>query len=60
MSDYITETQASDIVPVSRRTMQRYRLKGIGPDYYNIYGRIFYRKQPLIDWFETFKKRGVK
>lgn len=49
----LTERHAADILGVSIRALQKWRLKGSGPKFVRISGRcIRYRKRELIKWTE--------
>lgn len=48
----LTEKQAADLLSLSPKTLQKYRIIGNGPKYYKINKSIRYAKKHLIEYLE--------
>lgn len=56
--EYLTEPEAASLLDVSPRTMQRWRYKGLGPDFIRWGERkVRYTRAALQAWAES--RRGV-
>lgn len=51
---FVSEVELEQITGISRRTWQKYRLVGRGPQYYRIYGTIRYELDEVLAWIKTF------
>lgn len=51
--------EAARFLRLSVHTLQKYRTKGIGPNYSNVGRRIFYAESDLTDWVELDAKRST-
>ena len=49
-SDYLSTRRAAAVLGLSPRTLDRYRLSGVGPAHYRFGNRILYRRADLADW----------
>jgi Helix-turn-helix domain len=48
----LTTEQASEIVRLSRRTLEGLRVRGGGPVYRKLSGRVFYALSDLVTWVD--------
>ncbi|MGQ9369597.1 helix-turn-helix transcriptional regulator [Azospirillum sp. ST 5-10] len=52
--EYLTESDAAQLLKLSRRTLQRYRQEGGGPVYARLgHRRVVYRRSDLATWADT-------
>ena len=61
---FMTAQQVADFltragVQTSARTLDAWRLKGTGPDYVRIEGRIRYRREAVRQWLEQAGQRNA-
>lgn len=49
----LTTEQASKLVRLSRRTLEGLRVRGGGPVYRKLAGRVFYTFSDLVAWIES-------
>jgi hypothetical protein len=49
----LAETQAADLLNLSSRTLQAWRVKGTGPAFIRAGRAIRYRRRDLISWIEA-------
>ena len=52
---YWTEAEVTQYLPIKRITLRHWRLKGEGPPYYKLGGRIAYKVTELDTWIEANK-----
>ena len=50
---YRCETDAADYVGSKPSTLRAWRVRGRGPRYYKIGGKVFYRESDLDAWIES-------
>jgi predicted DNA-binding transcriptional regulator AlpA len=50
--DFIHEKTAAEILHKSQATLRTWRVKGTGPRYYKIGGKVLYRANDLEAWIE--------
>ena len=50
---YLCEADAANFVGAKASTLRAWRVKGRGPRYYKIGGKIFYRESDLEAWIEA-------
>jgi predicted site-specific integrase-resolvase len=55
---FLTDRELSDILEISRRTLQEYRSAGIIP-YYLICGKVLYKESEIQQFLETGRKRSI-
>src|SRR5262245_39699215 len=48
----LTETQAADLLQLSVRTLQSWRLRRVGPAYVQAGRAVRYRRRDLLSWIE--------
>jgi hypothetical protein len=49
----LTEVQAADLLKLSVRTLQAWRVRGIGPAYVRARRAIRYRRRDLVAWMDA-------
>ena len=47
---FLTQTEAADLLRLSPRTLERYRVAGTGPKFVKAGRRVLYRRSDLEDW----------
>ncbi|MCB1885715.1 MAG: helix-turn-helix domain-containing protein [Geminicoccaceae bacterium] len=52
---YLPEGEAAALVRLSRRTLQRMRRTGAGPDYCKVGKRVLYARDTLLAWIERHR-----
>jgi hypothetical protein len=57
---FLTVNEAAEVLRVSRRTLDNYRYRKVGPPYRRHGGRIVYRLSDLIAWSEQRRVRHSK
>lgn len=55
---FLTDSELSDILKISRRTLQEYRSAGIIP-YYLICGKVLYEESEIQKFLEEGRKRSL-
>lgn len=56
---YLTTAAAAEVLGVSPRTMEGWRIKGRGPKCYRVGNRLVrYRREDLAAWLKKEAKRG--
>jgi excisionase family DNA binding protein len=56
---YLTEGQVAEMLRISRRTLQAWRLRGGGPPYVRVGPRMVrYRAGDVLHWLETCARSG--
>ena len=55
----MTEVEAASLLGMSRRTLQKWRLKGGGPEYLKIGKNVRYAKDYLYGWLEGCRRRST-
>jgi len=50
---YRSEVDAADYMGLAPSTMRAWRVRGRGPRYYKIGGRVFYKQDDLDAWIEA-------
>jgi len=54
--DYLTTSQAAEVLNVSRSWLEKSRMRGEGPPYYKLSPRlVLYNRRSLIDWMEDHR-----
>lgn len=56
---FLTEGQASEIIPRSKFWFQKRRWAGDGPPYVKVGGRVLYERQALIDWLRQHSRTST-
>jgi hypothetical protein len=56
---FLTDSELSDILKISRRTLQEYRSAGIIP-YYLISGKVLYMESEIQKLLEAGRKRSIE
>ena len=59
LDGFIDEIQAADFLCQSVRTLQKWRTKGFGPEFYKPGRSVRYRRRDLRDWTETRKRKNT-
>ena len=59
MRGFITEQEVGDILGVVQATLKLWRVKGSGPRYFKIGGRILYRRDDLDAFIERQARRST-
>ena len=52
---YLTPKEASDLLGISRRTLDRFRTRNSGPAYYKFGNRVRYRIEDLDAWTARYR-----
>ena len=63
MSDdlqFLTVKQTAELLGLSPRTLDRYRVSGHGPAYYKFGNRVRYRRNEVVAWAETQRMKSTK
>ena len=55
---YLTNKELGELLKISRRTLQRYRSRGLVP-YYILNGKVLYRESDIQEWLEKHYLRTV-
>ena len=58
-NDLLDTEAAAAYVPLSGRTLERYRVTGEGPVYLKVGRRVFYRVRDLDRWLEGKERRST-
>lgn len=53
MERYLTQIQAAELLCLSGRTLERYRLEGNGPKFVKAGRRVLYRRSDLEAWLQA-------
>lgn len=56
---YLRTPEASRIVGLSIRTLEKHRIYGTGPRYFKLGGRVLYRLEDLQAWVESAAKTST-
>jgi predicted DNA-binding transcriptional regulator AlpA len=49
----LTESQAAQLVGLSARTLERFRIQGAGPKFLKLGRRVFYAQTDLLTWLDS-------
>jgi excisionase family DNA binding protein len=55
----ITETEAASLLGISRRTLQKWRLTGGGPEYLKVGKCVRYAEDCIQGWLERCRRRST-
>jgi hypothetical protein len=55
MDDIYTTEQAAEFLGYAPGTLENWRLTNTGPRYLKPAGKVFYKKEDLVDWLENNK-----
>ena len=55
----LTTAEAAHHVRLSRRTLERYRVTGEGPEFLKIGRLVFYEESSLDEWLEPKRRRST-
>ena len=58
-NDMIDETAAADMLAVSPRTLQSWRVTGEGPTFFKLGRAVRYRRADLSDWIAASARRST-
>ena len=50
---FLTQAEAADLLRISSRTLERYRVSGTGPQFVKAGRRVLYRQSDLEAWATT-------
>lgn len=53
MESLLTESQAAQLVGLSARTLERFRIQGAGPRFLKLGRRVFYSQTDLLAWLDS-------
>lgn len=56
---FLTERETADLLRVSARTLQRWRLTGDGPPFCAFGGRRLYARGDVMSWAKTQRRRST-
>ena len=56
---FLTERETAELLRVSARTLQRWRLTGDGPPFYAFGGRRLYAGEEVMSWSKTRRRRST-
>jgi predicted site-specific integrase-resolvase len=57
--EYITETQLSNHLNISVRTLQQWRVRGDGPPFTKLSRSVRYKKQSVQDWLDQQERTST-
>jgi predicted DNA-binding transcriptional regulator AlpA len=55
-AEFLSEVQVADLLCQSVRTIQKWRVSGLGPPFYKFGRSVRYNRSDLVDWIETRRK----
>jgi hypothetical protein len=53
MPTLLNQRQAADLLCLSERTLERWRVSGVGPAFVKLNRRVAYRETDLIEWINA-------
>ena len=56
---YLTQPALADQLAVSERTLERWRVEGVGPVYTKAGRRVLYRQQDIESWLEHNRRQST-
>jgi DNA-binding transcriptional MerR regulator len=56
---FLTERETADLLRVSVRTLQRWRLTGLGPRFCAFGGRRLYARKDILTWCEAQRRTST-
>ena len=56
---FLLETEAAELLRISKRTLQRHRQAGTGPAYRRLGGRVVYARIDLFAWADACTQRST-
>lgn len=59
MDALLSQGEAAEILRLSERVLERYRLTGFGPVYHKLGRRIVYAPRDLQDWLDANRRRST-
>lgn len=57
--NYLDTKAAAAYLGVTSKTLERWRWKGGGPEYFKVGARVMYRGDLLDEWLETRRRRST-
>lgn len=58
-SEFLNTNQAAEVLRISPRTLEKFRVEGAGPKFYKIGRLVFYSPETLRAWTETRIRRST-
>jgi predicted site-specific integrase-resolvase len=55
----VTQSRLADLLAVSERTLERWRVEGIGPAYVKAGRRVLYRMEDVENWLSNSRRRST-
>jgi predicted DNA-binding transcriptional regulator AlpA len=55
----LSQRQAADLLCLSERTLERWRVSGDGPSFIKLGRRVAYRECDLIEWVESRRRTST-
>ncbi len=56
---FLTTIEVAEVLRISRRTLERMRVEGTGPQYLKVgpgkRSRVLYREQDVLDWLNRYQ-----
>ena len=56
--EFLTTVEAAEVLRLSPKTLERFRVEGTGPRYHKAgpgkRARVLYKKQDLVDWLSNY------
>jgi len=56
---FLTQKRLSELIDVSERTLERWRVEGAGPAFVKAGRRVLYRPQDLDDWLLASRRQST-
>jgi excisionase family DNA binding protein len=56
---YLTQAEAADVLHVSERTLERWRLEGRGQTYTKAGHRVLYRASDIEEWLQSRRRQST-
>jgi len=57
--DFLTEKEASAVLRISGKSLQKHRMLGSGPSFYKLGGKVLYKLADLVHWTEQNKHQST-
>ncbi|PVE20644.1 hypothetical protein DC522_31085 [Microvirga sp. KLBC 81] len=58
-SPYLLQTQLSELLKISARTLERWRVEGVGPTYIKAGRRVLYRREDVEIWLSGHARQST-
>ena len=55
----LTQKRLSELIDVSERTLERWRVEGSGPVFCRAGRKVLYRQQDIDDWLEATRRQST-